>query len=35
MSLITGDCTEEVLPGMDDWEWEVDGKQSEWLASLS
>jgi len=25
MSLLTGDCLDEVLPGMDDWEWDLDG----------
>ena len=35
MSLVTGDCVDEVLPGMDDWEWDIDGKQPKRLASFT
>lgn len=35
MSLLTRDCVDEVLPGMDDWEWDLDGQQPKWLAGFS
>lgn len=35
MSFATGDCSSEDLPNMDDWEWDLDGKQPKWMASLT
>lgn len=35
MSLSTGNCIDEMLPNMDDWEWSVDGKQPERMASIA